>query len=68
MDQYRCVIDTGCPKTVAGKIWMDAYIKSQENKAGIRTGKENEKFKFGPSDIYKSETYYEIGIEIGNLK
>ena len=25
MDPYKGVIDTGCPKTVAGRKWMDAY-------------------------------------------
>ena len=66
MDPYGCVIDTGCTKTVAGKVWMDAYMKTQET--GIRTGKENEKFRFGSSDTYKSETYYEIKIEANELK
>ena len=66
MNPYECVIDTGCPKMVAGKDWMDAYIKTQET--GIRMGKENERFRFGSSDIYKSERYYEIKIEANELK
>ena len=41
---------------------MDTYIKTQET--GIRTGKENEKFRFGSSDTYKSEVYYEIKMSI----
>ena len=45
---------------------MDAYMETQET--GIRTGKENEKFRFGSSDTYKSETYYEIKIEANELK
>ena len=45
MDPYKCIMRTGCPRTVAGKIWMDAFIESKENSARIRTRKEREKFK-----------------------
>ena len=31
-------------------------------------GKESEKFRFGSSDTYKSEVYYEIKIEANELK
>ena len=43
VDPYRCIIDTGCPKTVAGEAWMDAYIESQGESVIIRTGKEDGK-------------------------
>ena len=68
IDPYTCIIDTGCPKMVTGRMWMDAYVKSRGEKVKIRTGKENENFRFGPSEIYKSEAYYEIEIEMKNLK
>ena len=68
MDPYRCIVDTGCPKAVMGRRWMDTYAESKGDKAGIRSGKENESFRFGPSDIYKSETYYEIEVEMNSLK
>ena len=67
MDPYRCIVDTGCPKKVTGRIWMDAFAESKGDNVKIRTGKENESFRFGPSDVYKSEIYYEIEVEINNL-
>ena len=68
LDPYRSIIDTGCSKTVTGRMWMDAYAESKGENVKIRTGKENESFRIGPSDIYTSEVYYEIEIEINNLK
>ena len=29
IDPYKLVVDCGCPKTVAGRPWMDAFIESQ---------------------------------------
>ena len=52
-DPYRCIVDTGCPKTVTGRMWMNAYAESKGENVKIRTGKENESFRFGLSDIYK---------------
>ena len=68
MDPYSCVVDTGCPKTVAGKKWMDLYIESQGDTTEMETGREDEKFRFGPSKAYRSEIFYEIEISIMNLK
>ena len=47
---------------------MNAYAESKGENVKIRTGKENESFRFGPSDIYKSKVYYKIEVEIENLK
>ena len=55
MDPYKCIVNTGCPKIVTGRTWMDAFTESKENSIGIKIRKENEKFRFGSSDIYKSE-------------
>ena len=68
MDPYRCIVDTGCSKMVTGSMWMDVFIESKGENVKIRTGRENESFRFGPSDIYKSKVYYEIEVEIDNLK
>ena len=68
MDLYRCIVDTGCPKTVTGRMWMDAFAESKEKNVKIKVGKENESFRFGPSDIYNSKENYEIKVEIGEFK
>ena len=47
---------------------MDMFLESQGDNAKIRTGRENESFRFGPSKVYKSDTYYEIEVQIHNLK
>ena len=31
INPYEGIIDSGCPKSVAGKAWMDSYIESQDN-------------------------------------
>ena len=47
---------------------MDGFAESKEESVQIKIRKESENFRFGSSDIYKSEENYEIEVEIGNLK
>ena len=67
IDPFKGIIDSGCPRTVAGRPWLDAYIESKGD-IKVKRSKENELFKFGPSEIFKSDMSYEIDIEIGTLK
>ena len=41
---FCAIIDTGCPKTVAGRKWMDAFTETQGNP--LKRTCDNEKFKF----------------------
>ena len=67
-DPYHCFVDTGCPKTVAGQPWMDSYVESLGNKEYvIKRRREEDFFKFGPSDVYKSDMSHEISVEIGSM-
>ena len=68
VDPFKLVVDCGCPKTVTGKPWMDAYMESIGNDVVIKRSRENESFKFGPSEVYKSTENYEIEVNIGKLK
>ena len=68
IDPYKLVVDSGCPKTVTGRPWLDAFIESKGDNVKVRLGKENEKFRFGPSDVYTSKENYAIEVNIGNLK
>lgn len=68
IDPFKCVVDCGAPKTVAGKRWMDSYIATKDDNFIVKLKKENERFKFGPSKIYTSENSHEIEVEIGKLK
>ena len=63
------ILDTACPKTVAGRVWLDSYVESLGmGHAPIKQRVENEKFKFGPSETYTSNMSYQIHVEMGNLK
>ena len=66
VDPYEGVIDSGCPKTVAGKAWIDAFIESKQDM--VTRNREEEYFRFGPSKTYKSSENHEIDVEIGKLK
>ena len=39
MVPYKCVVNTGCPKTVTGRLWMDAFTESKENNVKIKVRK-----------------------------
>ena len=66
-DPYKGVVDTGAPKTVAGRIWMDAF---SEDAGGLEIQRytENEAFRFGNGPLYKSKEAHVIPVQIGNLK
>ena len=65
----HCIVDTACPKTVAGVKWLDSHSESNGRDYNlIRRKAENEKFKFGPSDVYVSKYKYEIKVKIGRLE
>ena len=68
VDPYNAVIDTGCPKTVCGKTFMDAFIASKDKNIFIRRKYENQSFKFGDGKVYSSDMSHEIEVEIGGFK
>ena len=67
IDPYKLVVDCGCPKTVCGKPWMDAFVESKGDNFVIKRVKEDEQFRFGPSYVYQSEHNYAIEVRIGNM-
>ena len=66
IDPYKLVVDSGCPKTVTGRRWLDAFIES----AGVevKRRREYERFRFCPSQVYTFKEYAEIEVRIGALK
>ena len=62
------VIDTGCPKTVCGKDFMDAFIASKGKHIHVERKYEDQKFKFGDGNVYNSSMSHAINVEIGDLK
>ena len=68
IDPYRAIVDSGCPKTVAGKPWLDAFIESKGDNIQVKRRKEKEFFRFGPSKVFMSLENYELEVSIGTLK
>ena len=68
INPYRAIIDSGCPKTVAGKPCLDAFIESKGDNIQVKRRKEREYFRFGPSKVFISSENYEIEVSIGTLK
>ena len=64
------VIDTGCPKTVCGNEWLDAYMDSLSSKDRnhIRYKRSSNRFRFGDGKSYKSQKRVTIPIFINNEK
>ena len=59
------VIDTGCPKSLVGRVWLEKYLeKNGIEKEDLKTKSGSEKFRFGPSAIYKSEEIVNLPIVI----
>ena len=46
---------------------MDAFVESKGDNFVIKRVKEDEQFRFGPSDVYQSEHNYAIEVRIGNM-
>ena len=47
VDPYHAVVDTGCPKTVCGRTFMDAFIASKGKNFQVERKYEDQNFKFG---------------------
>lgn len=60
------IIDTGCPKTTAGRDWLKAYVDtlSIKDRASISSSASTNKFRFGDGKVYKSEKYVVLPIYI----
>ena len=68
IDPYNRVVDTGCPKTVCGKPFMDAFIASKGKFETVKREYENQPFKFGDGKVFHSNMSHEIEVEIGDFK
>ena len=67
MDAYKGVVDTGAPKTVAGKAWLEAFTEDSPG-LEVKRYRENETFRFGNGPVYKSSMGYIIPVSIGKLR
>ena len=68
VDPYNAIVDTGCPKTVCGRPFMDAFIASKGKNCYVRRTCEDQNSKFGDGHVYKSNMSHAIDVEIGGYK
>ena len=60
------IVDTGAPKTVAGRLWIQSYLSSTGIDA-LKIISQKQKFRFGNGPIYVSNICYKINGNIGKL-
>ena len=63
-------MDSGCPKSVAGKLWVNLYKQSVMNMEefkdfNFKEYDEKEDFKFGSSQVYTSHKAITLPVKIG---
>ena len=66
----QAVVDTGCPHTVSGKVWIESHINtlSRKDRLSIRTKESHQKFRFGDGTLYPSRYHAIIPIYIANSR
>ena len=65
----KIILDTGCIKTVTGKVWMNHLISSMgpESRRLIKISKSNNGFKFGVGEAQRSLGKYVVPIKLGHM-
>ena len=66
----QAIIDTGCPFTVTGDMWLKTYINtlSRKDRVSIRMYKSHNKYRFGNGVLFPSKYNVIIPIYIANHK
>ena len=62
------IVDSGCPEAVAGLPWFKLYMDSRKGKEKIEKSESDEKFQFGPSEVYNTEFKVKLPVKIGKLE
>lgn len=65
----HALIDSGCCKTVCGKIWLNSYLDSipRAERLKIELTTAPCKFRFGDGETYDSMKIYNIPVNIGGI-
>ena len=66
----QAVIDTGCPRTVCGREWLNVDVDtlSRKDRSSILTKSSTNRFRFGDGVFYTSECHVTIPIYIGQMR
>ena len=68
-EKNEMVLDSGAPVATVGDDWLEEYIKEHEiDERKLVKTKSNQKFRFGPSQIYTTKEVTEIPITLKNAK
>ena len=63
------IIDTGAPKTVAGRPWLQSYLSSTGQKLdSLKIILQINRFRFGNGPVYESRIKHRIKVDIGKIK
>ena len=58
-------LDTGCPPNLVSETWLEKYLQENEmRKEDLKRMQCNQKFRFGPSNIYISSEQVVLPIKI----
>ena len=61
---YIAILDSGCPKTVRGEVWLEVYMDLLKEKPNVTQSDSNASFKFGNGRSIKSNRKVEIPVII----
>ena len=61
------ILDSGCPKTVCGEVWLEVYMDSIREKSNVTQSDSNAVFKFGNGRSIKSNRKVEIPVIIEDI-
>ena len=70
-EENKAVLDSGCPKTVGGKFWLDMYVQSLRQTRDFQNfyldeEEQLERFRFGPSQVFTSTRAVFLPLKVGN--
>ena len=61
------ILDSGCPKTVCGEVWLEVHVDSLKEKLNVTQSDSNGIFKFGNGRSIKSNRKVEIPVIIEDI-
>ena len=61
------ILDSGCPKTVCGEVWLEVYMDSLKEKSNVTQSDRNAIFKFGNGRSVKSNRKVETPVLIEDI-
>ena len=68
-EKNEMVIDSGAPLATAGEDWLEEYIKENEiDREELVRSKSDQKFRFGPSQVYTTKEVTELPITLKDAK